>query len=95
MIGISSIDGQSASENDTTKYLGFDKKRWYSIRLRVTSSRIEAWIDSEKMVDFETDGRKISMRIGEIEQNVPLGFAAWQTTAALRNIRIQELPKVR
>lgn len=92
VVGISSIDGQSASENDTTRHLGFDKNKWYVIRLRVTRGRIEAWIDKEKMVDLETQGHRIGMRTGEIELNVPLGIATWQTSAAFRNLRLVELP---
>src|ERR1044071_8792825 len=31
VVGLSSIDGMDASENETTKYLKFDSGRWYSI----------------------------------------------------------------
>ena len=37
--GLSSIDGNDASENDTTKYRKFEKGRWYSVRLRVTDQQ--------------------------------------------------------
>jgi hypothetical protein len=49
---LSSIDGEDAANNETTKIMGFDKGRWYRIRLRVTPAKIEAWIDTEKVVDF-------------------------------------------
>ncbi len=49
--GLSSIDGLDASENSTTKYREFDNGRWYTIRLRVTDARIEAWIDKEQIVE--------------------------------------------
>lgn len=91
VVGISNIDGQSAVENDTTRHLSFDKNKWYSLRIRVVPGRIEAWIDKEKMVDLETQGRRIGMRIGEIELNVPLGLAAWQTSAAIRNFKLTEI----
>lgn len=87
LVGISSLDGMDASENETTKYMGFDKGRWYRIRLRVTSERIEAWIDGEKMVNVATTGRKISLRPGDIELSVPLGICSWETGAALREIK--------
>src|SRR5688500_9702340 len=41
--GISSIDGRDASENETTRGITYDDKKWYSIRLRVEPSRIRAW----------------------------------------------------
>ena len=91
VVGLSSIDGEDASSNETTKIMGFDKNQWYKIRLRVTTKKIEAWIDAEKVVDFETADRKISLRAGEIELSKPLGVATYQTTAALRNIQVRRL----
>ncbi len=88
---MSSIDGEDASSNETTKIMGFDKGRWYRIRLRVVPAKIEAWIDAEKVVDFETTGRQISLRAGEIELSKPFGLATYQTTAALRNIQVRSL----
>ncbi len=87
LVGISSIDGMDASENETTKFTNFEQGRWYRIRLRVTEGRIEAWIDQDKLVDVATKGRNISVRPGDIELSQPFGIAAWQTTAALREIK--------
>ena len=42
------------------------------------------------MIDVDTTNRKISIRY-EVEPSRPFGFATWQTTAALRGIRIREL----
>lgn len=88
--GISSLDYMDASENETTTYQEFQKGKWYDIRVRVTDNKIEAWIDDEQIVDVKTDGRRISTRL-EVELSQPFGFASWQTTAALRNIRIRPL----
>lgn len=87
LVGISSIEGMDASENETTKFLAFETGRWYRIRLRVTEGRIEGWIDQQKMLDVVIGDRKISLRPGEIEMSKPMGIAAWQTSAALREIR--------
>jgi hypothetical protein len=91
LVGISSLDGMDASENETMKYADFERERWYRIRLRVTEARIEAWIDQEKLVDVVTTGRRISLRPGEIELSKPFGIAAWQTAAALRDIRMRRV----
>src|SRR6266536_1927801 len=91
VVGLSSIDGMDASENETTKYLKFDPGRWYPIRVRVTSKKIEAWIDNEKLVDQDITDRKISLRPGDIEYSKPFGIATWQTTGALRDIKIRRL----
>ncbi len=91
LLGISSLDGMDASENETTKFVNFEQGRWYRIRLRVTEHRLEAWIDQEKLVNVDTTGRRISLRPGDIELSKPFGLASWQTTAALREIKLRRL----
>src|SRR5216117_874822 len=65
VVGLSSIDGLDASENETTKYMKFDAGRWYHIRLRVRKEQIEAWIDDEKIADQSIVRRRISLRPGD------------------------------
>jgi len=91
VVGISSLDGMDASENETTKFRSFDKDHWYRIRVRVTKGKIEAWIDQEKVVDVVTTDRKISVRAGEIELAEPFGISAYQVKAAIRDIRLKNL----
>ncbi len=91
LVGISSLDGMDASENETTKFINFQQRRWYRIRLRVTEGRIEAWIDREKLVDVVTTGKRISLRPGDIELSKPFGLACWQTAAAVREIRLRRV----
>ncbi len=91
LVGISSLDGMDASENETTKYVSFETGRWYRIRLRVTTGRIEAWIDNDKLINVTTTDRKISLRPGDIELSKPMGIAAWQTSSALREIRYRQV----
>jgi hypothetical protein len=91
LVGISSLDGQDASENETTKFFNAEKGKWYRIRLRVTQSRLEAWIDKEKFVNVDTTDMKISLRAGDIESSKPFGIASYQTTAALREIRLRRV----
>lgn len=91
LVGISSIDGLDASENDTTKYMNFENGRWYRIRLRVTEKRIEAWIDGNEVINTDITGKRISLRPGDIELSKPFGLAAWETTAALRNIQMRRV----
>jgi len=90
VVGLSSLDGQDASNNDTTRYMNFDNGKWYALRVRVTETNLQCWIDSDKVVDVETKDRRISIR-SEVEDSRPLGIASWSTTAALRNIRLRKL----
>jgi hypothetical protein len=90
VVGLSSLDGEDASQNETTKYLSFKNGQWFQIRVRVTDAKIEAWIDTEKMVDVILADKSISIR-PEVEASKPLGIASWNTSAALRRIRIRRL----
>jgi hypothetical protein len=56
--------------------------------VRVTGPRIQAWIDDEPVVDVDTTGKRVSVR-AEVFDSRPLGIAAWQTKAAVRNIRLR------
>jgi hypothetical protein len=60
------------------------------VRVRVTASKIEAWIDNESMVDLSTKGRTFSIR-STVDPSKPLGVATWQTTGYLRDVRIRLL----
>jgi hypothetical protein len=91
-VGLSSIDGLDASHNSTRTLMKFDKNRWYHIRLAVKETKIEAWIDTLRVVDFTPGKRKLSIR-PEVELSKPFGIASWNTTAALRDIRVTSYRK--
>ena len=92
VVGISSLDGSDASENDTTDFIRFDDNRWYKVRLRVTPKKIEVWLDKDKLIDQELKNRRVHMRFGEIELSAPFGLATFQTTAAYRKVQVRRLP---
>jgi len=92
LVGISSLDYNDAYNNETARFKEFEKDQWYRIRLRVTKTKIEAWIDDEQFVDVETTDRKIGIR-WEVEKSVPLGIATWCTTGAIRKFKMEALPK--
>ncbi len=92
VVGLSCIDDEPAVENETCSYQELKNKRWYTIRLRVTKAKIEAWIDKEKVVDFDIADHKLTIWF-EPETAAPLGIATWRTTGAIRNIRIRTLKK--
>jgi hypothetical protein len=87
IVGLSSINGMDASENETTTLKQFEKNQWYRIRLKVTEQTIQAWINGEIVVDFTIDDNTLSIR-PEVDLSKPFGIASWRTTAALRNIRL-------
>ena len=87
VVGLSSINGMDASENETTTLRQFEMDRWYRIRLKVADGKIQAWIDDEPVVDFALGDNTISIR-PEVELSRPFGIASWHTTGALKNIRV-------
>ena len=93
LVGISSIDGFDASENETATAHLFKLNQWYWCRLRVTDSHFKFWVDQEKLIDCEVIGRDVSMRSGEIELSKPLGFSTYDTTGLIRDVRLYELLK--
>jgi hypothetical protein len=92
VVGLSSLNGKDAARNDTTQYVEFQKGRWYHIKLRVTEHRIQAWIDKRQVIDADTTDKTISIR-GEVEKSRPLGICSYSTTAALKDIKIREVPQ--
>jgi hypothetical protein len=91
IVGLSSIDGWDAADNETRTYFEFDPGRWYALRLQVTADRIRAWIDDKPVVNVEVRGRSVSLRHGEIKLSAPFGFASYATTGGLRKIEYRRL----
>jgi hypothetical protein len=91
VVGLSSLDYDDASENDTSTARDFEKGRWYAFRLSVTTSRIQGWIDDALIIDADIRGRRVSLRPGDIDQSTPLGFSAYATTGGLRKIEYRLL----
>src|SRR5262245_49132833 len=89
-VGLSSIDSEDASSNETSKSKEFKRDQWYRVRLRISKPKIEAWIDDEKMVDLETADRRISIRL-ECRPSRPFGLCTWETSGAVRDLRVRQL----
>ena len=92
LVGISSINGNDASENETTQTCDFENGRWYKIRLKVTARRIEVWLDERQLIKLDHAEHRLGMRWGDIDRCVPLGLATWQTKGQLRNLTIRPVP---
>jgi len=92
IVGLSSLDGWDASDNETRTYFNFENGRWYALRLRVTGSRISAWIDDQPIVNVSIEGRSVSLRPGEIKLSAPFGFASYASIGALRKVEYRSLP---
>lgn len=89
VVGLSSLDDNDASENETTRTMGFDTGRWYDVLVRVTPKKIEVWLDQEKIIDASIVGRKVSLRPGPIILCAPLGVSTYETSGAVRDFKLR------
>ena len=91
IVGLSSIDGWDASDNETRAYFNFENGRWYRMRLAVTAARISAWIDDREIINVAIAGRTIGLRPGDIKLSTPFGFASYNSTGAVRKVEYRLL----
>jgi len=90
VIGLSSINTEDASQNETSQSMEFELGRWYNVRIRVTTAKIEVWLDERQIINQDLKGNRITIRM-EMEPSTPLGIATWKTKGALRDIRMKPL----
>ena len=90
LVGLSSIDGVDASENDTTQYREFETGRWYDVRVRVEPKTITCLLDGKEIISQPRGDHEISIR-AEMFLCKPLGVATYATASRLRNLRYRRL----
>ncbi len=88
--GLSSLDGMDASENETTRTIQYENRRWYRFRVRVTEAAIKCWVDDKEIIAVEHKEKHVGTRV-ETRSSEPLGFCAWKSGGALRNITVRPL----
>lgn len=88
--GLSSLNGQDASENETTRSMNYENKRWYRFRIRVTDAVIRCWVDDKEVIAVEHREKHVGTRV-ETRSCEPLGFCAWKSGGALRDVAIRPL----
>jgi hypothetical protein len=86
VVGLSSIDGWDAADNETRTYFTFESGRWYRFKLQVARDHIMAWIDDKQVINVDIAGRRIGLRFGDMKLSSPLGFASYLTKGSLRRI---------
>ena len=91
IVGLSNVDGAHAAENQTTTGMNFENGRWYKIRLIVMRNCIQVWIDDARKIYLDRADHRFDVWY-EQEPARPFGFATWETTGALCDIRVRELP---
>jgi len=92
LVGISSINGNDAANNEYTRVREFPKDKWVHVKLRVTPDKIKVWLDKEEeaILDVDTKDVQIGLR-ADIDAARPLGLSTFQTAAAYKNITLKKL----
>jgi hypothetical protein len=90
LTGLSCIDGNDASTNETTNFLAYELGRKYTARVRVTPTHITTWVDGERLHEVALEGKRIELRT-EVLPSRPLGYAAFQTRAGLSSLKLRRL----
>jgi hypothetical protein len=91
LVGLSSVDGADASENQTTGFHEFENGKWYQFKISVDDQLVRGWIDEKEVFSQEREGRKFSTRI-EVFACQPLGLCAFQSKVEIKNFRWRPLP---
>jgi len=92
VVGLSSLDGNDASENETTTYHQFKNGTWYDVRLKVEKDKIQVWLDKERLIKVDISDKEISTRI-EVTLSHPIGLATFESTAHVRDFKMRSLCK--
>jgi hypothetical protein len=91
VVGISCIGYAFANEGPASGGYNFVNGRWYDFTLQVTPEVIRALINGTQQFKVTVKGQALTMHPSEITTCVPLGFAAYSCTGAIRNVRIRPL----
>lgn len=93
--GISSIDNMDASENNTSSYQKYVDNKWYQVKVRVTPKDIHVWVDDKEIINADIEGKKLGVRPGPIESYLPFSFTTYQTTAAIKNVKVTKIAEAK
>lgn len=94
-VGISSIDGMDAAQNETSQIIVFEKGQWYKVHLTVTEKKLQVSLDGKQIIDVDIEGKKLGLRHGPIENFSPLSLTTFQTDGQFRNLRWRSLDSAR
>jgi hypothetical protein len=92
LIGISSINGNDASENETASYRNFKNGQWYQFKIRVDPTHISVWLDDEQILHVARENRRFSVR-AEVMRSRPLGYCVFQSKVLVKGWEFRTFEK--
>lgn len=90
LVGLSSVNGSDASENNTSSHFDFQNKQWYKFRIVVDDEFVRGFIDKKEVFAQEREDCEFSTRI-EVYASQPLGFCVFDSRVELKNFRWRPL----
>lgn len=91
-VGVSSLDDQDASQNETGSDQTFTDGTWYRFVMEVRPERLRVWLDDRVVINVSLRDRRIGLKPGEIEACAPFGIATYATTGEIRDLQWEPLP---
>ena len=86
--GLSNLDGEDASRNESTFYLWTPPEQTMHVRLVVEAEGLRVWLDGELRLTQNLKGVRCEVR-PEMLPCLPLGFACFSTRAELDHMRVR------
>lgn len=88
--GLSSLDGEDASSNETRTLRHFENGVDHAVRVRVDGDDVRAFVDGEPFLRADLEGHEVGVRT-EVEPCRPFGFCCYLTTARIADLRWRPL----
>lgn len=88
--GLSLINGESAAENTTNRFVKYQNNVWYRFEVQVTEQAIRCLVDDVEVVAYAHEGTQLKTRL-ETRVNEPLGFASYRSAGMIRRVEIKRL----
>jgi len=86
--GLSNLDGEDASRNESTFYLWTPPEQTMHVRLVVEAEGLRVWLDGELRLIQNLKGVRCEVR-PEMLPCLPLGFACFSTRSELDHMRMR------
>ena len=89
-VGLSYVDGRWGNSNMTTTWFRVPLDKWYRLRARVSTTKIEAWIDEDKVIDVMREGHIFQIVTDRVALE-PFGIHVIGGKAVVANVRVERV----
>lgn len=89
--GISNLDGLNASENATTEYHNLEDKKWFKVKVLVTTKKIQCWLNEKQIVNVNRSDYKDYDTHGAVVDTKPFGMFSYDTHGQVKDMKVWKL----